>query len=187
VKEEDVVLSVIERLEALGLDYMLVGSYASNAWGRPRSSYDADIVVRLTSADTDRFLQAFTDGYVLERESLRRDLDQGRMFNLIPHSGVFKVDIIPVRKTAYAREEFSRRRPVQALGRSLWMAAPEDTILYKLVWFRSGDEMSGRQLEDARDVWALQRGTLDEGYLTRWADELGVRDLLERIRTATGN
>lgn len=184
MKEDDVVVSVVRRLDALGLDYMIVGSYASSAWGRPRSSHDADIVVRVAAGDAERFYRAFSTDYVLEKDSLRRDLEDGRMFNLIPHSGIFKVDIIPVRKTEYAREEFSRRKTVHALGLDLWVASPEDTILYKLVWYRNGDEVSGRQLEDARDVYGVQRGAIDEEYLDRWAGDLKVQDLLARVRSA---
>lgn len=184
MKEDDVVVSVIRRLDALGLDYMIVDSYASNVWGRPRSSHDADLVVRVAAADSDRFYRAFSTDYALEPASLRRDLEDGRMFNLIPRTGIFKVAIIPVRKTEYAREEFSRRKPVHALGLDLWVASPEDTILYKLVWFQKGDEVSGRQLEDARDVYAVQRGAIDEQYLDRWASDLSVQDLLARVCSA---
>ena len=38
-------LSVIEALEACGIQYMLVGSYSSNAYGIPRSTQDADFVI----------------------------------------------------------------------------------------------------------------------------------------------
>lgn len=182
MSEDAVVLSVIDRLESLGLDYMLVGSYASNAWGRPRSSYDADIVVRVAPADAERLTRAFEPDFAVEASALRQDIERGRMFNLIPISGIFKVDLIPVRKTAHAEEEFSRRRSIRAFGRDLWVASPEDTILYKLVWHQGGGQMSGRQLEDARDVYAAQQATLDEAYLDRWAKDLGVRDLLDLVR-----
>lgn len=165
---------------------MLVGSYASNVWGRPRSSYDADIVARIAPGDAGRLHQAFASDYVIELSSLRSDLASGRMFNLIPKTGLFKVDIIPVRKTEHAQEEFRRRRSVHALGADLWIASPEDTILSKLVWFRNGDEISGRQLEDARDVYAVQRAAVDESYLSRWAKELGIEDLLAKVRRSAG-
>ena len=179
---DDVIITVIQRLESLGLKYMIVGSYASNLWGRPRSSYDADVVVEITAGDGDRFYNAFSHDFVLERESLREDLERGTMFNLIPTDGMFKVDIIPRRRTDHAREEFTRRREVNALGHALFFASPEDTLLSKLAWHRKGGEVSGRQLEDARDVWATQGDAIDQVYLERWAEELGVRDLLEIIR-----
>jgi hypothetical protein len=182
VSEDSVVADVVARLESLGLEYMIVGSYASNVWGRPRASYDADIVLRITPGDADRFAKAFSDGYVVDRRALRDDLERGSMFNLIPKSGIFKVDLIPVRRTAYAESEFSRRRQVRALGHSLWVASPEDTVLFKLSRFRQGDEVSGRQLEDARDVLSAQGDLIDVAYLEAWASTLGVSDLLEKIR-----
>ncbi len=163
---------------------MLVGSYASNAYGRPRGSYDADIVIDVPPHRIDDFLTAFQDDFPLEPEAVRRSLQAGEMFNLIPSSGLFKVDMIPRRASRFAREEFDRRRPVQALGRTIWMPSPEDVILSKLVWYRNGGEVSERQIEDARDVYAVQSGGLDEDYLTRSAADLGVRELLERIRGA---
>jgi hypothetical protein len=106
------------------------------------------------------------------------------MFNLLPHSGIFKVDIIPLRADPHATMEFSRRRRIHALGLDLWVASPEDTLLYKLAWYRRGDEVSGRQVEDAADIYRSQAADLDQAYLDRWADHLQIRDLLDRIRHA---
>ncbi len=184
VSEDDVVATVLSRLEGLGLEYMIVGSYASNAYGRPRGSFDADVVARVVAGDAQRIFDAFKDDFAVEEQALARDLAAGRMFNLIPFSGMFKVDVIPVRQTEFARTEFARRRRVQAIGRSVWMASPEDTILFKLSWFQQGDGVSARQVEDARDVYHAQKGDLDEAYLDRWAAELGVMPELTRIRQA---
>lgn len=181
---DDVVATVLDRLEQLGIEHMLVGSYASNAYGRPRGSFDADIVVQAGPGDAPRLFDAFSADFVVDLDVMTRDLKAGMMFNLIPKSGVFKVDLIPLRKSDFAIEEFRRRRRVQALGRSIWMASPEDTLLAKLAWYRKGGEVSERQIEDARDVYAVQKGTLDEGYLDRWADALEVRKELDRIRSA---
>lgn len=182
MNEDDVVVTVLDRLDALQIEYMLVGSYASNAYGRPRGSYDADIVVNAVASDARRLFEAFEPDFGIDQESLSRDLAAGRMFNLIPYSGMFKVDLIPVRNTEFARTEFARRRRIRTLGREVWVATPEDTILSKLNWFRQGGDVSARQLEDARDVYAAQRSTLDEEYLDRWAGNLGVREELDRIR-----
>ncbi len=94
--------------------------------------------------------------------------------------------MIPVRPTPFAEGEFARRRQLKAIGRTVWMASPEDVILFKLEWYRRGGGASARQVEDARDVYALQKGGLDEAYLDRWATELGVRDLLDSLRGPTG-
>ena len=39
--------TVIDGLEAMGVDYMLVGSFSSNFYGIPRATQDADFVVQL--------------------------------------------------------------------------------------------------------------------------------------------
>ncbi|MBI2931488.1 MAG: hypothetical protein HYY16_07535 [Planctomycetes bacterium] len=184
MNEDDVVAAVLDRLERLDIQHMLVGSYASNVYGRPRGSFDADVVVNILPSDVPRLVRAFESDFVLDEEALARDVAAGRMFNLIPMSGLFKVDIIPVRNTDFAKMEFSRRRRIRALGRTVWIASPEDTILSKLAWFRMGGEVSARQVEDARDVYALQMGTLDESYIDHWADALGVRKELDRIRSS---
>jgi len=67
VREDDVILAVLDRLESLGIEYMLVGSYASNTYGRPRSSFDADIVVRIPPETVDAFLGAFQPDFVVSR------------------------------------------------------------------------------------------------------------------------
>ena len=75
--------------------------------------------------------------------------------------------------------EFSRRQPVFYLGENRWFATAEDTILVKLEWSRMAD--SERQFVDASNVAKLQRNNLDGAYLKKWARELGVLDLLEKL------
>ncbi len=59
------------------------------------------------------------------------------------------------------------------------MLAPEDVILSKLLWYRLSE--SDTQLRDSASVWKIQKDTLDQGYLWRWAAQLGVTDLLRRV------
>lgn len=182
MSEDAVVLLVVDRLEALRIPHMVVGSYASNVYGRARSSFAADIVIDVPPDRSEDLVREFANDFALDPESARRDLLAGHMFNLVPRSGIFKVDLIPLRKSPFAREEFGRRRQIVAFGRKLWFPSPEDVILSKLVWYRLGEELSGRQVEDARDVYTVQQETLDQEYLDRWAGQLGVIDLLRRLR-----
>src|ERR1700676_326324 len=43
----DLVLRLLAIFDRLAIPYMLVGSYSSNYYGRPRSTHDADFVVVL--------------------------------------------------------------------------------------------------------------------------------------------
>ena len=47
VTEQELLLDCVRRLNASGVDYMLTGSMASNAWGIPRTTHDLDFVVQL--------------------------------------------------------------------------------------------------------------------------------------------
>ena len=45
--QRDVLFQVLDALDALDIPYMLVGSFASNYWGRPRATHDADLVIEI--------------------------------------------------------------------------------------------------------------------------------------------
>ncbi len=64
------------------------------------------------------------------------------------------------------------------------MNAGQDTnvILFKLQWFRLGQEVSKQQLDDVLGIMQTKAGQLDADYLRRWAATLQVDDLLERLR-----
>ena len=67
-------------------------------------------------------------------------------------------------------------------GRGLWVKSPEDTVLRKLLWYRSGGEVSTTQWRDTVSVLRLSSEVLDDAYLVQWATSLGVADLLVRAR-----
>ena len=90
----------------------------------------------------------------------------------------FKVDLVPRRKRPFSTEEFSRRHYVEFLGKPRAFVTPEDTLLAKLEWAKRGG--SARQIEDALAI-VMGVGKLDRKYLKKWAQELGVRELLEEV------
>jgi hypothetical protein len=56
----------------------------------------------------------------------------------------------------------------------------EDSILSKLEWVRLGGSL--RQMEDAGTVVDVQGTALDWTYMEYWAREIGVSDLLAKLR-----
>lgn len=66
-------------------------------------------------------------------------------------------------------------RPVAVLS-------AEDVILFKLQWFRLGEEVSTQQWNDVLGVLRVQAGHLDDAYLDHWARQTKVDDLLARAR-----
>ena len=90
-----------------------------------------------------------------------------------------KVDFVVRKDTPYHREEFGRRRPGTVDGHTVWMVSAEDSILSKLLWAK--DSRSELQLRDVRQLIAAQPN-LDWAYVSRWAQQLGIADLLRQIR-----
>ena len=82
--------------------------------------------------------------------------------------------------TGTSEAELARRTSGKLAGRPVSFASAEDTILAKLEWCR--DAASDRQYADARGIIQLHGAALDWNHLERWADDLGVRDLLDRAR-----
>jgi hypothetical protein len=57
---------------------------------------------------------------------------------------------------------------------------PEDIILHKLRWHTISP--SDRQLSDSVGILAVSGDLVDNDYLDRWANQIGVSDLLQQIR-----
>ena len=97
---------------------------------------------------------------------------------------VTKIDIFALGPTPYDEVEFSRRRKVmvRASGEELFVKAPEDTILRKLLWYREGGEISEKQWRDVVSVLRISGSAMDHNYLRTWAERLKIANLLERAQ-----
>ena len=60
--------SVMSRLEAAGIRYMLTGSMAANFYTMPRMTRDIDIVIELREAEVERVVTLFQDEYYVDRD-----------------------------------------------------------------------------------------------------------------------
>ena len=61
------------------------------------------------------------------------------------------------------------------------MITPEDTALLKLESYRFGGVSDGLEPHPGRSA-NIAAGRLDDPYLDHWAADIGVKDLLDRIR-----
>ncbi|MEW6376252.1 MAG: hypothetical protein AB1502_10755 [Thermodesulfobacteriota bacterium] len=158
---------------------MITGSFASNIHGLPRATQDADIVIEVEQRTLERLLESLGPAFYRSMEAAMDALAREQMFNVVHLETGFKVDLIVRKSRPFSRIEFSRRQPAFYLGENRWFATAEDTILAKLEWSRmSGSE---RQFNDALNVAKLQRQNLDRAYLEKWAKELDIPDLLEKM------
>jgi len=180
---------VAAAFDALGVRYFLGGSVASSAHGVARASLDADMVAELTPADVDHLARQLAGAYYVPIGQMRTAAVERRSFNLIHVATMFKIDVFVSKGRPFDRSAAERARP-QTIGdhtdTPFLVASAEDTILAKLEWFRRGGETSERQWWDIAGV--LRVGTdIDREYLRRWAEALGVTDLLQRAFADAGS
>lgn len=177
-------------LEALGVPYFVGGSLASAAHGVPRASIDADVIAELGLQHVAPLISRLADAYYVDEAMLREAIRARRSCNLIHLRTMLKVDLFVAGRRPFDRQALARAAP-QALAegpdsRSFPVASAEDVVLAKLEWFRAGSEVSERQWTDVVGLLKAGGAPLDQGYLDRWAAELGVADLLERARAEAG-
>ncbi len=179
MKPEDALKLILSKLDECGIPYMITGSFASNIHGLPRATQDADVVIEVDQRTLGRFLESLGHAFYWSSEAAIDALARQQMFNVVHLETGFKVDLIIHKSRSFSRMEFSRRQPAFYLGANRWFATAEDTMLAKLEWSKKSN--SERQFDDALNVAKLQRDSLDRAYLEKWARELDVLDLLERL------
>jgi hypothetical protein len=185
----EVLRLVTTRLDQLQIPYMVVGSFASSAYGPIRTTQDADLIVDLPLSMVPGLVDMFCKDFYVDPGQAEQAVRGQRSFNLIHLGSFFKVDFFILADRPFMREEFSRRlaRPLGESGSArVWLATAEDTILSKLDWYRQGGEVSELQWRDVVGVLKLQVGRLDFQYLRHWAQELGILGLLDRAVSDSG-
>jgi hypothetical protein len=183
---------LLEALDNLAIRYMVGGSLASSLYGVFRSTNDIDIVADIRQEHLARLAAELAPDFYADLDAMREALRRERSFNLIHFASSYKFDIFPLPGDAYYQSQLERSKPEEiTLGGTEAMkcrvVTAEDTILAKLVWYRQGGEQSERQWADLRGILSVQGERLDEAYLRRWAQHLGVEDLLERLLSQKGN
>ena len=180
---------VVSTLEKLGVPSMLVGSFASSSHGFPRLTQDSDLVVQLDRNQVEAFIEAFSRDFYVDRGLIEQAIANQTSFNIVHLESSFKVDFFVWSSSGYIEEEFSRRVLKQIDPRTdfaAYLQTAEDALLSKLAWYRQGGEVSENQWRDVVGILKVQAERLDLGYLQKWAEELGISDLLLRARQEVG-
>jgi len=126
-----------------------------------------------------RFITRLGKDFYVDLDAAKDAYKRTGMVNAIHHGTGFKIDIILRKSRPFSKEEFARRQEVEFLGRMRWFASAEDTILAKLEWSKMGQ--SERQFEDALNIAKVQGAQLDREYVAKWAKELGLEALVQRL------
>jgi hypothetical protein len=178
-----VALLVTGVLDELGVPYVIGGSMASIIHGMLRTTMDVDIVADVRSEHVPVFVSRLRGAFYADEQMMQQAIRRRSSFNLIHLETMFKVDIFIPKGRPFDRQQLKRRiaEPVGPdSGEKIWVLSAEDVVLAKLEWFRLGGDSSERQWRDILGVLKTQQSVLDLDYLKRWAQALGVSDLMDR-------
>jgi hypothetical protein len=181
MSQQELLEEVLQVLEEKGIRYMMTGSIVSSLQGEPRSTHDMDMVVEIQEQHASELAEAFpAPDYYLDKASILDAIRSRTSFNLIDVKSGDKVDFWTLTDGPFDRSRFSRRCTETFSGLRMQVSSPEDTILAKLWWAKlSGG--SEKQFTDALRVYEVQFEKLDQDYLERWAKELDIQSLWERL------
>ena len=172
---------LLERLDEMQIPYCLVGSVASGALGEPRMTRDIDVVVSLMPEDSLAMTRAFpSPEYYVSPEAIGEAIRTGGQFNVIHSESGIKIDFMIARKDAWGRMQLVRRRRVNIFpDLEGYVAAPEDIILSKMLYYRQGG--SEKHLRDITGILKVSGPDVDHDYVNQWAETLEVTDIWQAI------
>jgi hypothetical protein len=132
-----VTLHVIDVLDALGVPYLIGGSFASSVYGTYRATADVDVVADLKFEQVDSLVNALREQFYIDEEMVRDAIRQRRSFSAIHLATMFKVDMFIPQRRPYSQMQLERR-----VKQVIWpepecaayLASAEDNILAKLEW-----------------------------------------------------
>ena len=173
-EQNDVLRDCAEKLERLGISYMLTGSMALAHYAIPRTTADIDIVIEISLDDIDKFIREFEPDYYVPHGRIRDAISRNKMFNILNQKTIIKVDCVIRKNEEFQKEAFSKRQRINYSGDfEIWIIGKEDLILSKLNWAKNT-----RSEMQMRDVASILRNGYDKKYVEAWAEKLDVEDLL---------
>lgn len=175
----EILTKLRDLLEELKVPYLVAGSCASSSYGEPRSTNDVDILIDPSREQLDLLVARLKSFCLVQADFARQMFDSRSMFTALDIETNRKVDFIFPKNRPYSRSEFEHGRPAMIQGVLMQTISPEDTILSKLEWSKMGE--SERQFRDAACVAAVKWGNLDQEYLRKWAEQLGLTEYLDRL------
>jgi hypothetical protein len=133
----------------------------------------------------DPLFESFpAEDFYVSRPAMNEAVARLGQFNVIHPASGNKIDFMIAGDSSWTTAQLARRKRVQVLPDLLVeVAAPEDVILGKLVYFHEG--ASDKHLRDITGILTASDESVDRSYIEKHATQLNVLDewraVLERI------
>lgn len=164
----------VHSLDRVGITYAIVGSFASGVWGEPRFTQDIDILIQLSLERVVPLCNEFPASDFYVSESAARDaVAQGGQFNVIHPASGNKIDFMIAGSGDWPMQQLIRRKQLQVFSdQAVSVAAPEDVILGKLIYYADGG--SDKHLRDIASILHISGNLVDRNYIAKFAAQFGV-------------
>jgi hypothetical protein len=178
---EEFVGLVIDGLAKLEIPFMLVGSFSSNFYGIPRSTKDADFVLQLENIKLQALVALLSPGFQFDEQMSFETITSTMRYRMRHRESAFLVELFELSADPHDQARFARRSPKPLFGRTAFLPTAEDVIITKLRWSKGGNRQ--KDVEDVRNVIAIQMQNLDLPYIRQWCDAHATRELFEGLLT----
>ena len=180
MKSFEAVRVVLNGLASVNLPHLVTGGLASNHYGIPRSTKDADIVLQMEPLAFAKFSSALPPALTLDSQITFETITGSRRHIITVERSNFRIELFLLGSDPHHQERFRRRvRAVIAeIDLETWIPTAEDMVIQKVRWNRDKDR------EDTKDMIGVQGERLDWPYIERWCDAHGTRARLEEIRAS---
>jgi hypothetical protein len=176
---------IADVLDAMSVSWAVGGSIASSVYGEPRATNDIDVIATLSEQQARGLVAQLGDEFYANEDSAADAVRRRSSFNVIDNHSLVKVDIFVPAQGPLGVGQLERVRHLSAFPgmRPVPLLGPEDIVLQKLRWHRSGGGVSDRQWRDLVSILRIVGARIDGAYLEDVAAKEGLMEALERARS----
>lgn len=174
-----VFLAAIGAAESGPFPYVIYGGLAAALWGEPRYTEDVDLVLFIPERHAFKFLRAAAKaGFAVDEDLAIQQIQVSgwARLPLAEAKSPWHLDLT-LGDSPFDKSALERKKEVVLFDRKVWVASPEDVVVYKLVSARERDVL------DITGIVKRQK-SLDRAYLRKWADwweKEGITGIRKRL------
>jgi hypothetical protein len=175
VKFDSFVKRVIRELNRGGLEYALTGALAVSYYGRPRTTSDVDVIIRVTPTDFPALVKVLRRAKLKAREgSLEKAWESKYRIASFEDADGLRLDIMMT-------DAAVPRRPVRVLGEDAFLQDPTWLLLSKLRLMKVTLDGDRRSLDRQDVLSVLRNAEVDLEVLREEARRQLTFDVLEEL------